>query len=197
MKRRKFNRKSGLVFTAVVSGFTGCSNITDEPKATPSSTPKPVPTIDGSNFEQFSDVRTTEQKVHTFTNEFRVTNEKTPWGYDSGLAGIARVHSRDMAKRNYFSHVNPEGQTADDRAQEYGYYANPMGENLAKSDIRNENENPDGLARTFIEIWKTSSSHRNGMLSERYVEEGVGVFIDVDGVAYATTIQSGMDTEVE
>src|SRR3954466_4227480 len=38
-----------------------------------------------------------------------------PLAFNTGLVGIARAHSQDMAVRNYFAHETPEGVTPDQR----------------------------------------------------------------------------------
>lgn len=196
MKRRLVIQGTGALAIITANGIAGCGNIVDGNKDRTTTSPKPIPSFDASNAGHISDVGIIERKVHEFTNEFRVTKGLNSWGYDYGLADIARVHSRDMAKRNYLSHENPEGQNARDRAMKYGYTGYPIGENLAKRDILTRDENPEQIAQKFVEHWKKSTAHRQGLISERYLEEGVGVFIDVDGIAYATAIQSGEDAGV-
>jgi uncharacterized protein YkwD len=52
----------------------------------------------------------------------------------NGLLGnAARAHARDMATRNYFAHVTPEGRTPQDRAEQAGYTGwHILGENTAR-----------------------------------------------------------------
>lgn len=194
--RRSFLRGSGGISIAAATCSSGCLTYAVEHTETPTQTPKPIPTFDSSHGERFPDVTIIESRVHEVTNEFRSEKGLSVWGYDDDLAGIARAYSRDMAKRNYFSHVNPEGQTAPERCEEFGYYGYPIGENLAKREIQTEQTGPDYLARKLVGQWKRSTGHRRELLSDLYVEEGVGIYITAEGIVYATTIQSGEDAEV-
>jgi uncharacterized protein YkwD len=62
-----------------------------------------------------------ERKVHELTNQYRIENGLDSLLFDEQLSKVARSHSKDMAKRNYFSHHTPEGADPTDRADSYGY----------------------------------------------------------------------------
>lgn len=51
--------------------------------------------------------------------------------FDEELAEVARTHSRDMFRRGYFSHYNPEGKSPFDRIRKEGIHFKIAGENLA------------------------------------------------------------------
>jgi uncharacterized protein YkwD len=46
------------------------------------------------------------------------------------LSAAARAHSQDMDDRNFFSHTNPDGQSASARALEEGHGSGFVGENI-------------------------------------------------------------------
>ena len=54
------------------------------------------------------------------------------WSRTPGLASVARAHSADMRDRDFFSHVNPDGLDAFDRAKA-GRARRPGGEHRARS----------------------------------------------------------------
>ena len=142
-----------------------------------------------------------ESAVMASTNEERAKRGLKTLQWDDQLADIARSHSEDMAARNYFSHVNPEGQMATDRARESGYdtykdlgngYAmNGIGENLVKIPLGNVKgvgvvtNDPRSVANASITLWLGSPSHRANMLNDRYDHIGVGV--EFDGRNYLIT----------
>lgn len=194
--RRSFIRKSAALSIVGLTSITGCLTTAFEHTETPTLTPKPIPTFDSSNVERFSDVTLIESHVHEATNQFRTEEGRRKWAYDDDLARIARVHSRDMAERGYFSHQNPEGKGATERCEEYGYVAFPIGENIARWSLRSETHEPEVVARNLVGLWKRSAGHRQELLSDRYVEEGVGIYITTDRIVYATSIHSGEDEEV-
>lgn len=176
--------------------IVGCITKKNDGDKTATVTPKPLPTFDATKVERFSDVAPIEWNIHQSINEFRDKNGYDTWGYDYGLANIARLHSRDMSERNYFSHENPDGLTAPERTKVYGYDAYPIGENLAKRKLQAGENDPEELARKLVGEWKRSSAHRNELLSNRYVEEGNGVYISSNKIVFATNIRSGEDVEV-
>ncbi|MBC7771516.1 MAG: CAP domain-containing protein, partial [Pyrinomonadaceae bacterium] len=53
-----------------------------------------------------------------------------PLALNSALTLAARAHSLDMANRDFFDHVNPDGDDPTDRAQATGYFGT-AGENIA------------------------------------------------------------------
>src|SRR4051812_5014003 len=50
-----------------------------------------------------------EKAIHGLINREREAKGLKPLAWDAKLAAVARGHSADMAKRNYFAHASPEG----------------------------------------------------------------------------------------
>lgn len=65
---------------------------------------------------------TLESEIHELINIEREKQELEPLLYDKVLALAARQHSKDMAERDYFSHVTPERLELMDRGHSFGYY---------------------------------------------------------------------------
>ncbi|WP_157574583.1 CAP domain-containing protein [Jiangella muralis] len=82
---------------------------------------------------------------------------------DPRLTTAAREHSADMRARIYYSHVNPDGQTPEDRAAAEGYTA-PVGENLSRG-LRN--------AQQVVRDWDGEELDR--LLDCSYTSVGLGV----------------------
>ncbi|WP_069110191.1 CAP domain-containing protein [Jiangella alba] len=82
---------------------------------------------------------------------------------DPRLTTAAREHSADMRDRFYYSHVNPDGQTPEDRAAAVGYTAS-VGENLARG-LRN--------AQQVVRDW--DGEERDRLLDCSYTSVGLGV----------------------
>ena len=89
------------------------------------------------------------------------------------LSKAARRHSRDMARRHYFSHTSPGGTTFPERILRAGYLrgANDwfVGENLAWG------TRARGTARGVLRVWMTSPSHRRVLLTPSFRDVGLGV----------------------
>jgi len=98
----------------------------------------------------------------------------SPLAWNDALAAAALVHSRDMAKRDYFSHADPAGDTAALRTTRQGYSWQTVSENIAA-----------GLAtpEQVVAGWLTSPGHCANIMSADYAEMGA---------AYATETRSAM-----
>lgn len=81
------------------------------------------------------------------------------------LNGAADAHAADMARRDYFAHVDPENHTPADRVRRTGYDARVVGENLAVG-ARTEAEVVDG--------WLHSPGHCENLMDARFTEMGLG-----------------------
>ena len=80
---------------------------------------------------------------------------------------------RDMARRNYFSHVTPGGEDLGDRLRDAGY-GDPgdgwrAGENLGWGTGNRATPN------SLVDEWLASPAHKGNMLERSFRELGVGV----------------------
>jgi len=97
-----------------------------------------------------------------------------PLAWNDALAAAALVHSRDMAKNNYFSHADPAGDTSAQRASRQGYVWRMVSENIAA-----------GVAtpKQVVAGWLASPGHCANIMSADSAEMGA---------AYATETRSAM-----
>ena len=86
---------------------------------------------------------------------------------DAGLAKIAREHSCAMAKRDFFDHATPEGETFGDRMRKAGRRFHAVAENIA----RIENLDP---VKTVVAGWMNSPPHRANILTRKFTRTAVG-----------------------
>jgi len=104
------------------------------------------------------------------------------------LSKAARKHSRDMVRRDYFSHTSLSGATFIDRIKRTGYLRGAgswmVGENLAWG-----SGSRSSAAKT-VRAWMHSPGHRHNILTRRFVHIGVGIVPgapqSVGGMAAAT-----------
>lgn len=80
------------------------------------------------------------------------------------LDKAARLHSADMAKRDYFSHTTPDGVSPWDRAKAAGY-DQPSAENIAAG---------NATAKATMQQWMNSPGHKANILNCSYKAMGVG-----------------------
>ena len=135
-----------------------------------------------------------EQLIFKYTNDERRINGKNPLKMDNKLTVIARTHSEDMAKNNYFSHINLNGDDPTERAEKskyptkkdsyYGYYMVGIGENIGEMPTGNVvgvgyvSNTADDIAKRCVEMWMDSFGHRENILESDYTNIGVGVAYD-------------------
>ncbi len=134
-------------------------------------TPREAPEIDALERQAFEGV-----------NRERAARGLPALAWNERLAAIARAHSRDMARRDYFDHVSPDGLHPRDRVKGAGLDYREIAENIAS------NRNVDRPARTAVEGWMDSPGHRANILNPRVAETGMGVAADEDGSLYFTQL---------
>ncbi len=88
-----------------------------------------------------------------------------PLSADPALRCAARVHTQDMADRDYFAHVSPEGEEPWDRMERAGYTWRQAGENIAGG---------NSTAAATMGQWMNSAGHCRNIMSASYVHLGVG-----------------------
>lgn len=101
------------------------------------------------------------------------------------LQKAARAHSRDMIRRDYFSH-NTKGrnESACERIRRFGYRYAACGENIAWG------SGTRGRPGPIFKYWMNSKPHRSNILDKRFREVGVGAhrgnFQGIDNVTMWT-----------
>ncbi len=145
--------------------------------------------------------------IHGRINQVRREHGMDALQWDPELAEIALSHSADMAARNYFGHVSPEGEDFSDRYRERGYYKTTKignkeyvgGENLFLGNVvRSFTYNEDTgeivsftlcgleeMAQIAVDGWMESPGHRENILTP-FTREGIGIWTDGDGEVYVT-----------
>jgi uncharacterized protein YkwD len=136
---------------------TPSATVTPEPPAT--SEPADPPTEPPSEQEQL------EAEVVELTNQERAAAGCGAVDVDDRLAAAARGHSEDMVARDFFDHVNPDGDGPGDRARAAGY------DWLASENIAWGYR----TAEDVVAGWMNSDGHRRNLLDCDVVAIGVGV----------------------
>src|SRR5918996_1621853 len=97
------------------------------------------------------------------------------------LSGAARLHARDMVRRDYFAHDSLGGGTFVDRIRRSGYLVGAgswsVGENLAWGS--HERSAP----RAITAMWMDSAGHRANILSPAFREVGIGLALGAPGAS--------------
>lgn len=105
------------------------------------------------------------QRLLENTNKQRAANAKPALKMNDKLTAAAQAKANDMAKRNYWSHVTPEGQQPWTFVQQTGYAYQKAGENLAYG---------FNTSADTVTGWMNSKTHRDNLLDSSYSEVGFG-----------------------
>ena len=119
---------------------------------------------------------TSERQLIALTNRSRAAAGLRSLKIDSALTSIARWRSRDMSRRDYFSHSIPGYGSVFDKLSAEGYCFHLAGENIGW------NTYPDDVATSEIhQMFMASSSHRHNILGRTWEAIGVGAYKGSDG----------------
>lgn len=131
-------------------------------------------------------------RLHTEVGIARAAHGLPPLQWDAALAAVAAAHSADMARRRYFAHASPDGDSFRERYATANYECRIAigerlylgAENLARRrrTVRGGRDEvaaswPDTarLAREIVADWMASGGHRRNLLAPQWRREGIGV----------------------
>src|SRR5688572_2061137 len=97
-------------------------------------------------------------------NQHRKTIGCEPLAWDDHIAAVAQVHSEEMARHGFYSHVDLKGQNAFARLHEANVHYIAAAENLAYG---------QKTGRQVLTAWLNSTGHRKNIDNCRYTRHGV------------------------
>jgi uncharacterized protein YkwD len=140
--------------------------------------PVPVAAWDENGFSSAA-----ERELVALTNQARASAGLRALKVDSTLASVARWRSKDMIKRDYFSHSIPGSGSVFDVLQAKGYCFKVAGENIGW------NSYPDDVATQAVHSqFMKSSGHRKNILGKAWDVIGVGAYQGSTGKKMLTVI---------
>ncbi|MFG3223686.1 sigma-70 family RNA polymerase sigma factor [Kitasatospora sp. NPDC048194] len=146
---------------------------TPTPTATP--TPTPTPTLTetvaptptpAARQTTAAPPPTPERQLVDLVNAERAKAGCAPLRIDPRLHSAAQKHADDMAARNFFDHVNPDGLHPDARITAAGYRWSQWGENLDRGST---------APSAVLSHWMDGGIHQSNMLDCGFKDVGVGV----------------------
>ena len=178
---------------------------TSRPTPTKAPTLRPTPTLivsmTGGNgrFNQAQMEAAIQQQI----NVYREEQGRAAFNWDDDLAQLARAHSKDMARNNYYSHTNRAGDDPSARARKAGYDCrNPRSIGVAENihvlyghtsmlyGRPYEWETQERMIQRFVADWINSPGHRRNVLDPRYGRTGIGIafgnYNGIQGAIFAT-----------
>jgi hypothetical protein len=108
----------------------------------------------------------TQYALLTDTNHDRQVEHAGNLTLNTDLAAAAQAKAQDMASKNYWSHVSPNGTSPWQFINQTGYRYRAAGENLAYG-FTNSDE--------VVRGWMNSREHRTNLLNTAYQNVGFGV----------------------
>ena len=88
-----------------------------------------------------------------------------PLTWNIQLEAAATLHSADMYRKKYFSHIEDDGSTANTRIEKVGYIWMTYGENIAFGYATEE---------AVVEGWLKSPGHCKNIMNKAFKEVGIG-----------------------
>jgi uncharacterized protein YkwD len=165
--------KSSLASSTPISG--GSAKFPSSPTATISNAPRPQATATPSLVKSEFVTAAIER-----TNLYRKQNDCPSLRESSLLNQAALNHSIDMAKRNYFDHNSPDGETPWDRMHAVGYQFASAAENIAAG-----YKTAESVIDAFFNETPPNDGHRKNILNCSLQEVGIGYYYQ-SGTKYGT-----------
>lgn len=157
-----------LGFLMALGLVSSCGGVDDSPKDQPPPSTNPVPPSDPTYPPaDRSSLPTLRQDLLTLINQERARLRVRTLLLENRLNGVAQAHAEDMVRRNYFSHRNPEGESAATRLQRAGWPYRAMSENIAKG---------HRSAEEVLQAWLGSQGHRRNIRDAGFARVGIGYF---------------------
>jgi len=103
--------------------------------------------------------------------------------WHDGLAAVARGHSTDMLRRQYVSHVSPEGVSVAQRIERHGINYVACGENIGVfyGEAAGTRMAIDEIHQAFMNQPRSLTNHRGNILNPIWTHVGVGIAFNPDG----------------
>lgn len=159
-----------------------------------------------SSLRQEAKERELELKIHELINRERQRHGLSCLTWNETLHRIAKGHSTDMGRRDYFEHTSPEGHNFRWRYEQAGFcetvevgnYIYYGAENIFQGwtfgtvyyvngeEVEREWHSLDTIAEKAVSGWMQSAGHRKNILAPQWLREGIGVFITAEGKVFVT-----------
>jgi uncharacterized protein YkwD len=124
-----------------------------------------------------------EDELFRAINQARERRGLAPLKENAQLRQVARRHSEDMATRQFFGHINPDGADVVGRLRAEGVKdLTAIGENIFSG------RNTPNLINLTVREWLRSPGQRKNVLHPGYSEGGVGIARGEGDTIYITQV---------
>ncbi|MBK9051831.1 MAG: CAP domain-containing protein [Chloroflexi bacterium] len=145
------------------------------------------------DFRPTDQITTLEQIMFVLVNEAR-TNALPGWlgttklRWHDGLAAVARGHSADMLRRQYVSHITPDGFSSAQRIERQGISYVACGENIGivYGESSHTQQGVYDIHNAFMNQPRSLTNHRGNLLNPVWTHIGIGIAYNPDGALVVT-----------
>jgi uncharacterized protein YkwD len=123
-----------------------------------------------------------ERRAFDLINSERARVGLPPLVWDAELCRVARLHSQNMGRLNFFDHEGPDGTDLLDRVRASNVRWKSLGENIAY------NQGYDDPAGFAVDQWMHSPKHRANILRGQFTHSAIGIARTADGRVYLTQV---------
>lgn len=168
-----YNINQNSLWNTIIYRYNTNTNVITpvKPQPTKPVEPKPVeptkPVNPETPAQDYSGLSQDEAEVVRLVNIERQKAGLAPLKASSQLSNVARMKSKDMADKNYFSHTSPTYGSPFDMMKQFGISYRTAGENIAKGYLS---------PASVMNGWMNSSGHRANILNSSFGTIGVGAY---------------------
>jgi len=133
------------------------------------------------------------QKILEKTNDLRAQKGLEALVQDDEMDLLATFHSDNMVKHDFFDHIDHQGKSPSERADDMEYGWSRIAENIAyvpwfeNVSGCGDTRNAEALASCVVKGWENSPGHYANIIGD-YEELGVGIAFTSDSIAYFTQV---------
>ena len=133
------------------------------------------------------------QKIFEKTNAIRTSRGLSELAQNDDMDQLAQLHSDNMVEHNFYDHVDHQGKSPSQRADDLNFEWRRIAENIAQVPWHENvlkcgnTRSAESISECVVEGWRNSPGHYANMIGE-FDQLGVGVAFTKDSIAYFTQV---------
>ena len=133
------------------------------------------------------------QKIFEKTNTIRTSRGLSELTQNDDMDQLAQLHSDNMVEHNFYDHVDHQGKSPSQRADDLNFEWRRIAENIAQVPWHENvlkcgnTRSAESISECVVEGWRNSPGHYANMIGE-FDQLGVGVAFTNDSIAYFTQV---------
>ena len=133
------------------------------------------------------------QNIFEKTNAIRTSRGLSELAQNDDMDQLAQLHSDNMGEHTFYSHVDHQGKSPSQRADDLNFEWRRIAENIAQVPWHENvlkcgnTRSAESISECVVEGWRNSPGHYANMIGE-FNQLGVGVAFTNDSIAYFTQV---------